>query len=499
MQEHAHCQLFVTVDPSASVRTQVQLKVPSAPEPVFAFVFAPVCVFDQIQFHAALEVGARSDALAFGSGAHVPSHFQFHCQLLPGAETSPGMTIATFVFVPPSVLTMLSCGEEPFAVAVFFWVTVPSLPGLPTLTETFTFFAPVCVVVALVLPREGSPLPPLSVTCSLGSVGAPPCCWSIVCVVSDWFSPSASPVVGSVWSVAPVAPLSLLVALTGATSLEPPEESALFCWETEPLSPELPTRTTAFTFVAPVCVVCAEPGADPPEPHDVAPALEEALFDWPDEPTFPGLSTRTVAFVFVGDDWVVVAPAFAVPHEESLAGAAPLLPCAVPAPDPPESVAAGSADEPAEDCALFDWDVPPLEPGLPTRTFALVFPAADWFDEEVAVELVLDGSPPAAVLDAVDESLFDCVTGALLPAWPVRSDELSFCEPVWSAVPVADAFCDDELSVLGSVGAESVAVSAGVEVVESVLVSVGVVPVDDPPEVPLAGCVEELPSVELVD
>jgi hypothetical protein len=174
-------------------------------------------------------------------------------------------------------------------------------------------------------------------------------------------------------------------------------------------------------LVAPVCVVCAEPGADPPEVHVVdpplTPAVDEALLDWFDGPTFPGLSTRTVAFVFVGDDWLVVAPAFAVPpHEESLAGAAPPLPCAVWAPDPPESVPDGSAVEPAEDCALFDWDVPSLEPGLPTRTFVFVLPAADWFDDEVAVEFVLDGSPPAAALVEEDESVFDCETGAVFPA-----------------------------------------------------------------------------------
>jgi hypothetical protein len=93
---------------------------------------------------------------------------------------------------------------------------------------------------------------------------------------------------------------------------------------------------------------------------------------------------------------------------------------------------------------------------------------------------------------------------------------LSFCDPVWSAVPVADASCDDEFCVLGVVGADCVVVSAGdelvlgsadevvleldgVELVELVLESLGVVAVEEPPDVPSAGCVEELPSVELED
>ena len=121
-------------------------------------VAAAACVtgvHDQFQLEPL--VGAALAAVAPVGGVPAPVQTQFQDQLSPGAPpVLPGRSIERFRLEPPLTVTTLRSGLVPTAFAPFFWVTVPSLPGLPTRIETLMFCAPVCVALAGAGRRGGS-------------------------------------------------------------------------------------------------------------------------------------------------------------------------------------------------------------------------------------------------------------------------------------------------------------------------------------------------------
>src|SRR5581483_1650209 len=206
-------------------------------------------------------------------------------------------------------------GLVPVAVAPFVCATPPSLPGLAMRIETLTLSAPVWVASAEPIEDIGSdtasPAPPTT-------LGPGPSCVWISCwsCVPTFVTPLPAFVVVTDWSV--VAGVSVLGPVRGDVEVElgPAEAPTVLLWWTGPLSPGLPTRTVTFRLPGEVCVAFAFATPPPPVPSAfVVPAADAsacALFCCETEPTLPGVPTRTLTFELVGESWFVAAVAVAL-------------------------------------------------------------------------------------------------------------------------------------------------------------------------------------------
>lgn len=254
------------VVPSGSVHVQAQLHVPDAAVPDGSETLGgSAAAVVQLQFQVELEVGAAEPAPG-SFGLQPESQAQLQAQGLDPvgmttAVLSPGKTTETLMFCPP--VWMQALGEDPglpdaaatSTVQPFCWLTGPSLPGLATRTETLTFFAPLCVALAELVPEVGPACAP-AVPVPPGSEGAGG--------ATGW--PCVTP-----WSIEPALDVSAMVAVSPASVLPspldvpelvgglpsgaptPPADALTwFVWLTAPLSPGLPTLTETRTLLGSV-------------------------------------------------------------------------------------------------------------------------------------------------------------------------------------------------------------------------------------------------------
>jgi len=181
---HASCWVSDQTLPSAVVQFQIQVKKPVDVVADGAVAAAGAVVGVQAQFQVEPFVGAALAAVAPAGGVPAPVQTQFHDQVSPGAPpVLPGRSIETCRLEPPLTVTTLRSGLVPTALAPFFWVTVPSLPGLPTRMETLMFCAPVCVALAEPVDEDAAgstTVSPITATSGPGPSCVWSSCWSTV-------------------------------------------------------------------------------------------------------------------------------------------------------------------------------------------------------------------------------------------------------------------------------------------------------------------------------
>src|SRR5581483_1738002 len=209
-QFHVHVQLqsqacfCVSVQTCPSAFFHVHVHVNHPVEVVVGAVAAGALVDCCVhaQFHVEPPVGAAVAAVAPVGGVPSPVQVQFHAHCVPGAAFAvPGSTIETFWFFAPVTETFAVPVVVPVAVAPFVCVTVPSVPGLPTRIDTFTFFASRCVASAYPTPEDAAGVVPASPTVT--TFGPfPSCVWISCWETTPWFVTSVSVLVALVsWSV----------------------------------------------------------------------------------------------------------------------------------------------------------------------------------------------------------------------------------------------------------------------------------------------------------